>query len=168
MSLKSLTTGVAAATLVGAAAAGVMSIASTAPTANAPAIAPMVFGAPLPLDPAADVPTSDQLMSVLNGLADPSVPFRSKSALVEGGVGIIEGRTADSLMKNAAAKGELPLSFQVSNIAPAGPGAATATVTATGPQLAPTTQTVTFINQGGWKLSRGSALSLLQSAMASG
>jgi hypothetical protein len=168
VSLKSLTTGVAAATLVGAAAAGVISIASTAPTPTTPAIAPVVFGVPLPLDPAADVPSADQLTGLLNSLADPSVPFRSKSGLIEGGVGIIEGRTADSVMKSAAAKGELPLSFQVSNIAPAGPGGATATVTATGPQLAPTTQTVTFVNQGGWKLSRGSALSLLQSATASG
>jgi hypothetical protein len=168
VSLKSLTTGVAAATLVGAAAAGVISIASTAPTAATPAIAPVVFGVPLPLDPAADVPSADQLTGLLNSLADPGVPFRSKSGLIEGGVGIIEGRTADSVMKSAAAKGELPLSFQVSNIAPAGPGAATAAVTATGPQLAPMTQTVTFVNQGGWKLSRGSALSLLQSATASG
>lgn len=161
MRLKYLTTGVAAATLVGAVAAGVTSI---APAPTTPAVAPMVFGAPLPLDPAADVPTADQLTSLLSSLADPSVPFRSKSGLVEGGVGIIEGRTADSLMKNAAAKGELPLSFQVSNIVPAGPGAATATVTAAGPQAAPVTQNVTFVDQGGWKLSRGSALSLLQAA----
>jgi hypothetical protein len=163
VSLKSLTTGVAAATLVGAAAAGVISIASTAPTATTPAIAPVVFGVPLPLDQIN--PTTAELTSVLTGLADPGVPFRNKSGLVEGGVGIIEGRTADRLLSNANAKGELPLSFQVSNIVPDGNGSATATVTASGPQLAPTTQTVTFVNQGGWKLSRGSALSLLQSAM---
>jgi len=123
----------------------------------------MVFGAPLPLDPAADLPTSGQLVSLLNSLADPGVSFRSKGGLVEGGVGIIEGRTADALMKNAAAQGKLPLSFQVANIAPAGPGAATADVTASGP-TGSVTQNVTFVDQGGWKLSRGSAMSLLQAA----
>jgi hypothetical protein len=165
VTLKSLTTGVAAATLVGAAAAGVISIASTTPPANSPAITPVVFGVPLPLEPVADVPTSDQLASLLNSLADPSVPFRSKGGLVEGGVGIIEGRTADSLMKNAAAQGKLPLTFQVANVVPAGPGAAAADVTASGPSGA-VTQNITFVNQGGWKLSRGSALSLLQAASA--
>ncbi len=165
MSLKYLATGLAAATLVGAAAAGVISIASAPPTAT-PAITPVVFGTPLPLDPAADVPTSDQLMSVLNDLADPSVSFRNKGNLVEGGVGIIEGRTADHLMANAVQNGSMPLSFQVANIQPAGAGAATATVTATGPKLAPTSQTVTFVDQGGWKVSRGSATSLLSMAGA--
>lgn len=169
MSLKSLTTGVAAATLVGAAAAGVTSIAS-APTAAIPAITPVVFGAPLPLDdPAADVPTTGQLTSLLTSLADPNVPFRSKAGLVEGGVGIIEGRTADRLMANAAAQGKLPLRFQVANIVPAvappqGGSAATADVTATGPSGTPTTQNVQFVNQDGWKLSRGSAMTLLQAA----
>jgi hypothetical protein len=159
--LKYLTTGVATAALVGAAAVGVTSI---APVPTTPAVAPVVFGVPLPLDPAADVPTTGQLMSLLNSLADPSVSFRNKGGLVEGGVGIIEGRTADALMKNAAAKGQLPLSFQVANIQPAGPGAATADVTASGPATAPVTQNVMFVNQGGWKLSRGSAVALLQAA----
>jgi hypothetical protein len=160
--LKYLTTGIAAAALVGGAAAGVTSVAPVPATTSA--VAPVVFGVPLPLDPAADVPTTDQLNGLLSGLADPNVPFRSKAGLVEGGVGIIEGRTADSLMKNAAAKGQLPLSFQVANVVPSGPGTATATVTATGPSLAPVTQTVTFVDQGGWKLSRGSAMALLQAA----
>ena len=165
MSLKSLTTGVAAATLVGAAAAGVISIAS-APTSTAPAVTPVVFGVPLPLDPVGDVPTSDQLAGLLNSLADPSVPFRSKGGLVEGGVGIIEGRTADALLKNAAAQGKLPLTFQVANVVPTGPGTAAADVTASGPSGS-VTQNITFVNQGGWKLSRGSAVSLLQAASAS-
>jgi len=114
------------------------------------------------------MPTTDQLMTVLNGLADPSVPFRSKGNLVEGGVGIIEGRTADHLMANAAQNGALPLSFQIANIQPSGPGAATATVTATGPKTAPTSQTVTFVDEGGWKLSRGSATTLLSSFAGAG
>jgi hypothetical protein len=128
----------------------------------------VVFGVPLPLDA---TPTADQLTAVLTSLADPSVSFHNKGNLVEGGVGFIEGRTADRLLASASQKGDLPLAFQVSNVAPVGsdPGSVTATVVASGPQLAPTTQTVTFVNHdgSGWKLSRGSATSLLQSAMAS-
>jgi hypothetical protein len=168
VSLKSLTIGVAAAAAVGAAAAGVTSVASV-PTVSSPAITPAVFGAPLPLD--VTTPTVDQLTQVLTGLADPTVPFHNKGNLVEGGVGIIEGKTADRLLANASQKGDLPLAFQVSNVVPVAsdPGAVTATVVASGPQLAPTTQTVTFVNRDGtgWKLSRGSATSLLQAAMAS-
>ena len=105
-------------------------------------------------------------MGLLNGLANPNVPFGSKSGLVEGGVGIVEGRTADRLVDNAVEDGYFPLSFSVANIVPAGPSAATATVTASGPQLAPTTQTVTFVNEGGrWKLSDESGLALLSAAL---
>jgi len=161
--LKSLARGVAAVAIVGAAAAGVTSIASGVPVASAPAVQPVVFGVPLPLDPAADVPSTDQLASVLYGLADPNVPFRSKSGLVEGGIGLIEAKTADRLLASLSSQGAL--SFQVSDIAPAGPGAATATVTASGPQTSPTTQNVTFVDQGGWKVSRASASSVL-SALA--
>ena len=165
MTLKTLVTGVAAAAAVGAAAAGVTSIASGALSAT-PAVQPVVFDVPLPLQPAADVPSVDQLMGLLNGLANPNVPFGSKSGLVEGGVGIVEGRTADRLVDNAVEDGYFPLSFSVANIVPAGPSAATATVTASGPQLAPTTQTVTFVNEGGrWKLSEESGLALLSAAL---
>ena len=87
---------------------------------------------------------------------------------MRGGLGFFESRTADHLLQNANAKGYLPLSFQIANIAPAGPGAATATVTVSGPQLAPNTQTVTFVDEGDWKLSRSSATTLLQSALGSG
>lgn len=162
--MKSLATALAAtvgaAAVVGAAAAGVTSIASSSIVA-APQMQLVVFGAPMPLDPADDVPTPDQLYAVLDGLANPGVPFRSKGNLVEGGVGVIEGRTADAVMKNAVAQGKMPLSFSVSDITPVGPGAASANVTASGPALAPTTQNVTFVDQGGWKLSRGSATQVL-------
>lgn len=161
--MKYLATGVAAiagaAVIAGTAAAGVTSIAASAPAQPQAQLA--VFGIPMPLDPAADVPTPDDLYGVLNGLANPGVPFGSKSYLVEGGIGIIEGKTADRLMKNAASKGLLPLSFTVSDIAPAGPGLASANVSASGPGMAPTTQNITFVNQGGWKLSRSSASQVL-------
>jgi hypothetical protein len=159
VTLKSLATGAAAVAVVGAAAAGVTSIASGAPIAS-PQVQPVVFGVPMPLDQGD--PTVGDLSSVLYGLADPSVPFRGKSYLVQGGVGILEGKTADAMMKNAIAKGYLPLSFSVDNIVLTGPGAATATVTASGPALPATTQSVNFVNRGGgWKLSRDSATAVL-------
>ena len=165
MTLKSLAKGIAtlagAAAVAGAVTAGVTS-ASWGVTASTPQVQPVVFGVPMPLDPAADVPSSDQLYGVLNGLADPGVSFRSKGYLVEGGIGVIEGRTADAMMRNASAKGMLPLSFQVSDISPVGPGAASADVTASGPGLPPQTQNVTFVDRGGWKLSRASASQVLQ------
>lgn len=166
MTVKSLATGVAAVAAISAAAAGVTCIASVAPAT--PQVQPVVFGAPLPLDPATDVPTADELITVLNGLQNPSVPFASKSYLVEGGVGGVEAHIADRKLQKAAANGSLPLSFNIANIVPAGPGTASADVTATGPHLAPTTQNLTFVNQGGWKLSKGSAMTLIQSVQAAG
>lgn len=177
MSLKSLATGVAAVAAIGAATAGVTSLASVA-RVN-PGVQLAVFGAPMPSPasgwgprgageypqaPAADVPAPDALMGVLNGLADPNVPFANKSGLVEGGIGRIEAHAADKRLQKAAQNGQLPLSFNIANIAPSGPGAATADVTASGPQMSARTMNVTFINQDGWKLSRDSAMTLLQAA----
>ncbi len=129
--------------------------------ATSPAVSPMVFGVPLPLDPAAPLPTADQVTGVLYSLADPNVPFANKGYLVEGGLGRLEARTADALMRNAAARGQVPLSFTVGAITPLGPGAASATVTATGPSMPATTQSVIFVNQGAWKLSRTSATAVM-------
>ena len=165
MRAKLLATGMAAAAIAGGAATTVTAVVSITPIASPASVsldvAPMVFGAPLPLDPAADLPSADQLNGVLYGLADPSVPFASKSYLIEGGIGRLEARTADALMTNAVAKGQVPLNFTVGAITPVGPGAATATVTAIGPSMPPTSQSITFVDQGGWKLSRASASAML-------
>lgn len=158
---KGIATVAGVAAVAGAVTAGLTS-ASEGIAASSAQVRPVVFGVPMPLDPAADLPTPDQLYGVLNGLANPGVPFGSKSYLVEGGIGLIEGRAADSLMRSAVAKGQLPLTFQVSGIAPAGPGVATASVTASGPNMAAQTQNITFVDQGGWKLSRSSATQVLQ------
>jgi hypothetical protein len=170
VTVKSLATGVAAVAAMGAAAAAVTAgvILNASATTATPQVQPVVFGAPVPRDPAADVPTADQLITVLNGLQNPGVPFASKSYLVEGGVGGVEGRIADRQLQKAASNGSLPLSFNIANIVPAGPAAAAADVTATGPHLAPTTQNITFVNQGGWKLSRNSAMTLIQAVQAAG
>ena len=156
---KILATCVAAAAIAGGAAAAVTAAAIT-PVAPA-GIRPVVFGAPLPRNPVADIPSADQLNSVLYGLADPNVPFASKSSLVEGGLGRLEARAADALMRNAVARGQVPLNFSTADIVSAGPGVAAATVTASGPGMPTTTQTITFVDQGGWKLSRNSASSVL-------
>lgn len=158
MTVKSLATGIAAVAAIGAAAAGVTCIASV--TGASPRVQPVVFGVPLPQDPAVDLPTPDQLVTVLNTLQDPSVSFASKGYLVDGGIPVPIG-IADHELQKAASKGSLPLTFNISNIVPAGPGAATATITASGPRLAPTPEYLTFVDQGGWKLSHDSAMTLI-------
>jgi hypothetical protein len=168
VTVKTLATGMAALAAIGAAAAGVTCIASV--TDVSPRVQPVVFGAPLPLDPPApvgvDLPTAFQLTTVLNTLQDPSVSFASKGYLIEGGIPV-PATLADHELQKAAAKGSLPLTFNISNIAPAGPGAATATITATGPHLAPTPEYLRFVDQGGWKLSHDSAMTLIQSVRSS-
>jgi len=168
VTLKSLATGVAAVAAIGAAGAGVTCIASV--TAALPAVKSVDFSVPLPLDPVtagADVPTPDQLATVLNTLQDPSVSFASKGYLIEGGIPV-PASLADHELQKAAAKGSLPLTFNFTSITPAGPGVAAATLTATGPHLAPTYENLTFVDQGGWKLSHDSAMTLIQSVRSSG
>jgi hypothetical protein len=162
VTVKTLATGMAAVAAIGAAASGVTCIASV--SAVSPQVQPVVFGAPLPQDPvtpaAVDLPTADQLVTVLNTLQDPSVSFASKGYLVEGGIPVPVG-LADHELQKAASKGSLPLLFNISNIVPSGPGAATATITASGPHLAPTPEYLRFVDQGGWKLSHDSAMTLI-------
>jgi len=163
--VKSLATGMAALAAIGAAAAGVTCIASV--TAVSPHVQPVVFGAPLPLAPGVDLPTPDQLVTVLNTLQDPSVSFASKGYLIEGGIPV-PASLADHELQKAADKGSLPLTFNINNIVPAGPAAASASITAAGPHLAPTIENLTFVDQDGWKLSHDSAMTLIQSVRSSG
>jgi hypothetical protein len=166
VSLKSLTTGFAAATLVGAAALGVTSIAF-APGSVSPAITPVVFGAPLPLDD--DPAIAGQLEGILNQLAN-GATITENADLVQGGLGFFEGRTANRLINNARQNGDLPLNLAVTSVSPPAPdGSVTATVNASGPKLAGTTQQVTFVPGGprGWQVSKASATSLMQAALAS-
>ncbi|ORW09556.1 hypothetical protein [Mycobacterium kyorinense] len=162
MTVKALATGVAAVAAIGAAAAGLTS--SFSGPAASP-VRPVVFSAPLPLDQTTTLPTAGQLSTVLTSLADPNVPFANKSGLVEGGVSPSEAALADHALQKAAKKGQLPLTFGISNIQAAAPGSATADVAVSGPKLAaPVTQNVTFVNQGSWMLSRDSAMTLLHAA----
>lgn len=173
MTLKLLATGVAGATAIGAAATGAT---SAVPVSQITAeVAPVVFDAPapaggwfpLPQQPAPDTPSAGELITVLTKLADPGIPFANKSELVEGGISPLEANVADKRMQKAAQTGQMPLSFGVENIAPSGPGAATADVTASGPKLEPRTLNMMFVDRDGWLLSRSSAMALLQAAGAS-
>jgi hypothetical protein len=167
VSLKSLTTGVAAATLVGAAAVGVTSIAFVPRTAS-PAITPAVFGAPLPLDN--DPALAGQLTGILNQIAN-GATITENASLIQGGVGILEGHTANRLLANARQNGDFPLNLSVTDVSPQAPdGSVTATVNASGPKMAPVTRPVTFVPGGpsGWMVSKPSATALLQAALASG
>ncbi len=168
MTLKLLATGVTATAVAAACVAGVTALTSaSAAPAGSTAVQLANTSAPLaplpadPADPAVAVPSPDQLSGVLISLADPGVPFASKSYLVEGGLGRIEARAADALMRKAVANGQVPLSFTIADITPAGAGAATAMVTAVGPGMPAATQSLLFVDQGGWKLSRSSATAVL-------
>ncbi|BBU22100.1 hypothetical protein [Mycobacterium xenopi] len=166
MPVKQFVTGVTAMAAIGTAAAGLTFLAATTSPVN-PAVQPVVFGTPMPQDQTANLPSADQLSSLLNSLANPNVSFASKSSLVEGGISPVEAHAADHALQKAAKRGQLPLSFSISNIQPAGPGSATADVAVSGPKLAaPVTENIMFVNQGNWVLSRSSAMTLLQAASA--
>ncbi|MEB3023964.1 hypothetical protein [[Mycobacterium] crassicus] len=161
MSVKSLAKRVAAVAAIGAAASAVSYLATVAPVATA-APGTVVF-APLPLDPApADVPAPEQLTDVLNTLADPGIPSAGKAYLIEGGLGPVEAALMDRKMAKGVQNGKFPLAISVANIAPAGPGAANADVTASGPQMQPRSVNLMFVDQGGWKLSKSSLMTLSQ------
>lgn len=160
MRTKSLMAGVAAVAAVAAAAAGAAPGGYGAPSGRGVQLA--VFGVPMPLDPAAGVPTADQLVGVIGGIADPHVPASDKSGYVEGGLGMIERSVMDGRMKKGLENGKLPLTLSASNIAADGPGAATADITASSPKLTPHTVNLRFVDQDGWKLSHSSLTMLSQ------
>jgi hypothetical protein len=169
ISAKSVATSVAALAiaLLASGQDGVASVPSASTVAAH--VQPVATAAPLPQNPPpapnASIPTSAQLTGILNNLADPGVPFANKSNLVEGGISGTEAHAADHQLKKAAKNGDLPLSFNVGNIQPGASGSATADVAVSGPKIpSPVTQNVTFVNQGGWVLSRSSAMTLLQAA----
>jgi hypothetical protein len=162
VTLKTLVTGVAAAALVGGAAAGVTSIAYPGDSPTAVAIKPVVWDIPIPQAPNQDLEPA--LRATLIALAGPGSfgPKGNKSAYIEGGIGRIEGVTADRAYANAAAKGYFPLDFQFGPIEQNGPSAA-ADVTAVAPNGASATQNVQFVQDpnGNWLITKESALALL-------
>ena len=163
MTLKHLATGMAAAAIIGGVATGVTSVAFSTPMAS-PAVQPVVFGAPLPQTPAPELQSA--LVATLDGLQGGGSFSGAKASFIQGGLGRIEGITADRAFSNASAKGYFPLSFTVADIDQQGP-TATANVTATGANGAVASQSIQFIagpSPTGWQLTRSSALSLMSAA----
>jgi len=165
VTLKTLVTGVAAAALVGGAAAGVTSIefsaGSSAP--GAVAVQPVVWDIPMPQAPPAQLEAP--LLQTLHALAGGG-SFVGKGSYIQGGIGRIEGIAADRAYNRAAAEGKFPLTFNVANIDDAG-GVVSADVTATSALGTTTTQNVQFVpgpSPSGWQISKESALSLLSAA----
>jgi hypothetical protein len=162
VTLKSLVTGVAAAALVGGAAAGVTSIASPVGS-HAVAVQPVVWDIPMPQAPAPDL--QGPLLQTLQVLAGGG-SFAGKAAYIQGGIGRIESIAADRAYNKAAAEGKFPLTFNIANIDSDG-GVATADVTATSALGTSATQSVQFVagpSPSGWQISKASALNLLSAA----
>ncbi|HYP95841.1 MAG TPA: hypothetical protein VER34_22600 [Mycobacterium sp.] len=165
MTLKILVTGVAAAALVGGAAAGVTSIAFSAGSSAPAAVAvqPVVWDIPMPQAPAAQLEAP--LLQTLQALAGGG-SFAGKASYIQGGIGRIEGIAADRAYNRAAAEGKFPLTFNVANIDDAG-GVVSADVTATSALGTTASQNVQFVpgpSPSGWQISKESALSLLSAA----
>ncbi|AGB24047.1 hypothetical protein Mycsm_03774 [Mycobacterium sp. JS623] len=159
MTLKSLVTGVAAAALVGGAAAGVTSIASPAGS-QAPAVQPVVWDIPMPQAPAPDL--QKPLLLTLQALGAPGLSA-SKAPYIQGGIGRIEGRVADTKLRQAQADGKFPLSFTLANIDQNG-DIVTADVTATAATGGVATQNIEFVpgpSPTGWQMSKQSLMALM-------
>jgi hypothetical protein len=162
VTLKTLVTGVAAAAVLGGAAAGVTSIASPV-VSSAPAVQPVVWDVPMPQAPAPDLQAP--LLQTLQALAGGG-SFAGKASYLQGGIGRIEGIAADRAYNRAAAEGKFPLTFNVANIDDAG-GVVSADVTATSALGATATQNVQFVagpSPTGWQISKASAMNLLSAA----
>ncbi|HME75630.1 MAG TPA: hypothetical protein VKI00_08225 [Mycobacterium sp.] len=166
MTVKMLATGAAAVAAIGAAAAGVTSFASG--STSALGVQPVALGVPFAQDPpppAPGLPTAGDLSSLCTNLTNPGVNYHSKTGLVAGGINDNDGRVADHDLREAFRDGKFPQSYDVTNIQPAGPNAATADVAISGPKFpTPVTRNLTFVNQGGWTIAPDSAQALVQAA----
>lgn len=174
MTVKLFATGVAAVATIGAAAAGVTSVASGGAVLQ---VRPVVLSTPLdpppPPPPAppgapAALPSPEQLANLCNQVTDPGVSYETKFGLVENGISADEGHVADHDLRKASRNGNFPEQFNVTNIQPAGPTAVSANVAITGPKFAgPVNKQLAFINDGGnWIMQHDAAIALVQAASA--
>lgn len=159
MILKSLVTGVAAAAVVGGAAAGVTSIASPIHSA-APAVQPVVWGIPMPEQPPAAPDLVGPLTQTVNVLGSGG-SFTGKSAYIQG-LGRWTGKGVEIKYDEAVRKGYLPLTATVTDPVLQG-NMATANVAATLNTGEVRSMPLTFV-QGpsptGWQLSSQSLMAL--------
>ena len=159
MTLKALVSGAAAAVAIAGAAAGVTSIASS-DVMNAPRVAPVVWDIPMPEAPAPDLQAP--LLQTLQALGGPG-SSAGKAPYIQGGIGRIEGRVADSKLAQAQAEGKFPLSFSVANIDQNG-AVVTADVTATAANGGVASQNIAFVpgpSPTGWQMSKQSLMALM-------
>jgi len=172
MTVRTLAAGAAALVVIGAASAGV-----AAGHPSAFHVQPVVVSAGFPLEPppAPGVPTADQLTNILTSFIDPMASDETKNGLVEGGFSRFQrpwvaapdgGHGLYEEMRSAYRTGHLPLSFNVTNIQPAGANAASADVaiSQSDPDHTTFTEPLMFVDQDGWRLSRDSAMAMLQAA----
>lgn len=170
MTVRTLATGVAAAVAIGAASTGV---AASHPSAFH--VQPVVVSAGFPMDPppAPGLPTADQLTNILTSFIDPMASDETKNGLVEGGFSRFQrpwvavpdgGHGLYEEMRSVYRTGNLPLSFNVTNIQPVGANTARADVaiSQSDPDHTTVTEPLMFVNQDGWRLSRDSAMAMLQ------
>jgi hypothetical protein len=125
-----------------------------------PRVAPVVWDIPMPQSPAPDL--QGPLMTTLQALGAPGLSA-SKAPYIQGGIGRIEGRVADSKLREAQAEGKFPLSFSVANIDQNGP-VVTADVTATAANGGVASQNIAFVpgpSPTGWQMSKQSLMALM-------
>lgn len=148
---------------------GIASVATPVPQVRLAAVG-VPHGPALPQDPppGQNLPAPEQLVNLCNQVTDAGVPYTAKNNLVQGGISPQEGHGADHDLRKAYRNGNFPETFTVTNIAPAGPNAATADVAIAGPKFAgPVSKNLAFVNEGGnWILQHDSALALVQAATA--
>ena len=169
MTVKMLATGAVAVAAIGAAAAGLTSVAVGATSGFE--VQPAALGVPFAQDPppgAPPLPSPDQLSSLCNQVTDPGVSYENKFGLVQNGISGDEGHVADHDLRKAYRDGKFPEQFNVTNIQPVAPNAVSADVAITGPKFAgPVTKQLAFVDQGGtWVFQHAAALALVQAATA--
>jgi hypothetical protein len=160
VTLKALVSGAAAAVAIAGAAAGVTNIASSSDALATPRVAPVVWDIPMPETPAPDL--QGPLLTTLQALGAPGLSA-SKAPFIQGGIGRIEGRVADSKLREAQADGKFPLSFSLANIDQNGP-VVTADVTATAANGGVASQNIAFVpgpSPTGWQMSKQSLMALM-------
>lgn len=170
--IKSLATGVAAVAAIAAAGAGVTCVMSGQPATLQ--VQPDAVGALLPQDPpppppgAPALPRPKTLAHLCNQLTGPGVSYTTNQNLVQGGITPEEGHVADHDLRKAFRDSNVPEQFNVTNIQPAGPNAASADVAITGPKFAgPVTKQLAFVSEGGnWQFQHDAALALVHAATA--
>ncbi|WP_326546374.1 hypothetical protein QGN32_22490 [Mycolicibacterium sp. ND9-15] len=164
MTLKALVsglmTGAAAVAVVGGAAAGVTSTVLDSAAPATVTVAPVVWDIPMPQAPAPDL--EGPLLQTLQALGTGGTSA-GKAAYVQGGIGRVEGRIADTKLREAAAEGKFPLTFSLANIDQNGP-VVSADVTATAPTGGTASQNIQFVpgpSPTGWQMSKQSLMALL-------